>query len=243
MESIYDILFSFRVQHDLYTDLVSRDFQIIPTASCQINLARHGMIFKSDEEGGSAIIEKYTDGVITEPLRKIQDLTAFTFLIKAVNPQIFSQTKPYTETALPAFTGLSRILYLDNLNNANQIDASTTLSNQTNIGLEDLASIIPNSFSFVSDPVNIQQIRVEEIKPLGGIVDTVLISPNQRNTELELAKGAYRLIKLGPLNSSEIIFAEKDILLENFLGLIQIYKDSTVDYTNPIHYTLNFQKN
>lgn len=242
MERSFDVLFSFQFAHDVYHDAVTRDFRIVPTNRCLATLARHGMGFKGFEQGGQVIVEKISDGLSpAEALRPLRGLTAFPFVIQAINKGIIPQTRPYNETGLRTFTGKSRILYLDNLNNANVIDTSTQLSVNAQVGQDDLGSLIPNEFTFYEDPAFIQQVRIEEIQPGGMIVQTVPITPNQTRVELELASGAYRLIKLGLGSDSEVIYVESGLLGADLIAIVQIYKDETVDYNTPVHYTISFQ--
>ncbi|MEM7369921.1 MAG: hypothetical protein AAF587_15050 [Bacteroidota bacterium] len=242
MERSFDVLFSFQFAHDVYHDAVTRDFRILPTSTCRAALARHGMGFKSFEEGGQVIVEKISDGLSpAQALRPLRGLTAFPFIIQAVNKSIIPQTRPYSETGLRSYTGKSRILYLDNLNNANVIDTSPQLSVGAQVGQGDLGSLIPNEFSFQEDPADIQQVRIEEIQPGGSIVQTVPITPNQTRVELDLKSGAYRLIKLGIGSDIEVIYAESGLLGADLIAIVQIYKDETVDYNTPVPYTISFQ--
>jgi len=256
----YDILFYFNIA---YTGrLQANDFLISPTNSCRKELSRYNLLFKQNQNGGYIISEKkITQSDELNVLRKIDELTSFTFMLVLKNQNLFSSLSPFSvaETDfLPDFIGRRRLLYFDNLDGNQNVDDNLTpfpnnpinnlaffsapLASSGYVSEQDLGSLVPNEFSYTKEP-EIDEINISPLHP--GDLQPQAYSFEGGNTKVKISlqQSGYVFQRSGAGGSSnEIVFAGSELIPNSLLGVIQIYKNETTDYSSPIRYDINFEQ-
>lgn len=259
----YDVLCHLNLTHT--AGLEDKDFTLAPSRACQLILKRHNLLFRPRPNGALIIAEKriQADGSTT-PLWRINEPTALTFLLQLRNPGLLARTKPFDQSTLPAFIGRRRIIYLDNLNAARAIDGDADLDLHGNTFVElaangvvseqDLASLVPNEFSYVADGSTVTSATALLLRPGAEtevtLNETTTTWPADRfpfaaawpKMMLSLPTGGFRFTLGGTGSTSEILFAGTDVLNMSTFGIIQLYKDATIDYSKPIRYDIHFEK-
>ncbi len=240
----YDILFSFQVKVD---NVVSDAFTLVPTHECTKKLQKSGLIFKKLKDETAVIVERVGEEKSTaEPIRKIKSTTVFSFILFLNDSDLLGKIIPYkrlpnaTDNPFPPYSGRSRKLYFNNLNATFSIeDTRNKLSHTDKVSDDDLGSVTLNKFGYTErDPgVNLQQITFTEISPVGGIIMPYGPGVTNRTAQLELNKAAYHL-KRGP--HLETLYAESSLIGSNALGIIEIFKDETIQYDQEIKYEIPF---
>lgn len=241
----FDPLFFIRVMHDKYVPDADQEagnyFRIEPTIETARLMAGLNWVCKPMPNGAFVSVEKNvkSDGVVNVR-GKLKQGTFFTFLLYANDPGVLLHTPPYDTGSdpLPAFSGRARVLYFDNLNEANQPDR-LVLSRDDKVNKEDLGSIAPNKFRIEArDPLT-TQIDFAELRPDGSVVYSAHFSPDQRSALIDLPSGAFRLIPT-PANGKEVLLADTELMGNKAIGIIRIYKDENIDYNASVNYTIPF---
>lgn len=261
----YDLLFTFQLFPEGGAEPL---FAVIPTTDCVQTLRRYGLIFKPLSPGAAIIAEKrfQPDGS-KATLRPIRSLTSFSFILQLKEAALLNQVAPYVmrngsgeiiPVELPSFSGRSRILYFNNLSASGQIDSdlefipppedvdfdlsSRKLSIQDMVSADDLASLAPNVFSLTEDPARVSLLQLQSIRPDGDTMLTEPITAQKRRVEVDVPSGAYRLIRTGPGGGEERIYAGSQLLGGAVFGLIEIFKDDSINYGSVINYQIEFEK-
>jgi hypothetical protein len=241
----FDPIFFIRVTHDKYVPeddpKAGSYFWIEPDNETKHLMTSLNWLFKPVPNGAFISVKKNISSDGSEKvLGKLRKTTPFTFLLHLNSPEILLHTPPYDQgsSPLPAFSGRARVMYFDNLDDLNQPDR-TVLSKLEKVGKEDLASIAPNKFRLQAGDINTSQIDFTEIVPGGSLVQTVNFSPEQRSALVELPSSPFRL-NYTPPNRTEYLYTDKNLLGNNAVGVIRIYKDELMDYNTPVNYTIRF---
>lgn len=106
----YDILFEVDVRHNYYTNGLSPDFTIAPTAACNTQLTRYGLICRTSAYGFKVFAPVVPGTDPPQLLHPYDDASLrFTFMLAATNSRI------ETMTTLPGFKPANQIYYFSNL--------------------------------------------------------------------------------------------------------------------------------
>lgn len=245
MEHRYDILFSISVLHQDYPDSDGIYFTIKPTDECRRQLSRHNMIFKENNKGGLIIIEKTVEknGEII-PTRPFIAPVDFTFFIDYVDDKLLLKTEPYYGgTFQSGVLGSSSFMcYFDNLNAGLQAGMATELAADGEASTEeDIYMIYPPKFSI---PVTrAKKINALPLTPQGKPIEFKPKESSSQYIEVDLPSGAYEMTLEGgtPL-PAERALVYSDLKQTKAMGLARIFKDSAVDYQQPIAYTITFRQ-
>jgi|GEM_PF-6518363 len=247
----YDVVFSFQVAHPKAQE---NDFQVIPSAACRQALSRAGMLYKNLPGGGLVAVEKRVrpDGS-AGVARGITALTRFTFLLLLQNKGLLADTIPFNASDLPPFSGRRRVLYLSNAAANGGIDTrierlpddpganrwAMPISAGEWVAAEDLASLTPTRFELLAEP-GVSQLRIQGLAPQAAPAANYAVAPANRALQLTLPTGAVRATRQGGGRGPELWVADDSLLSEPALGIIDIYKDTGIDYGRAIRYDLIF---
>lgn len=203
------------------------------------------MIFKENNKGGLIIIEKAVEksGEMT-PTRPFTAPVDFTFFLDYVDDKLLLKTEPYYGgTFQSAVLGSSTFrCYFDNLNAGLQADTATELSADGEASTEeDICMVYPAKFSIpVSRATKINALPLTlkgkplEFKPKESASQYI---------EVELPSGAYEVtLEGGTAVPAERALVYHDLKQTKAMGLVRIFKDSSVDYQLPIAYTITFRQ-
>lgn len=239
----YQVLFTIQWIHNLYPNGLSRDFLLVPTAEGRKQLANYGMLFKPLETGGLVAVEMMEQGAGTWiPVRPITEAMVITLLLKVQKANVLSKTRPFHAPNLPLL-GKTRTLYLTNLNATNTIDTTEILAKSAlGVDIADIASIVSEKFVFRADPAQINQVAATAVFPGSTFSKTLNLDNDHRIVEFDLPFGAYNIKRSGLINPpDEVVFADQVLMGEDAVGIVQIFKNQSVDYNNPKHYRIPFR--
>jgi len=246
----YDILFNFRFYYT--KELKPGTFVIVPSKECSNTLKKHNLIFKSTENGAMIISEKHIISESNcEAVWKLNQTKAFTFILVLKDLMLFPNISPYSsnpEDKLPDYYGKTRILYFDNLDMDNKIDnltnpttKSLNIAKNETVGIEDLASVIPNKLAFRKTN-GISQVNLKPVKPGSNQNLEFQLTDQKPIANVSLETGAYELELIGSGKPKETIFVGSELSGSSVFGIIQIYKDQTIDYNTSIQYEIHFKE-
>jgi hypothetical protein len=228
MEHRYDIVFRLALHHTVYEDNPVPGFTLQPTATCQRQMARHGMLFRSDSRGGFVAIEKIvlpdqTAQVVRPPLAT----THFDFWIVQRNAALLARTVPF-KNGLPTPGVLTQrfMLCFDNLNRAvGELTEGTVSSTQAHF-------IYPSEMLVPLTPT-VRKVSVMPVQPGARAYDITPDGPEARQIKVALPDGVYR-IALGTA-PAEAALVQSGIP-EYAIGLVRLFR--TTD--TPEKYTITF---
>lgn len=240
-----DPIFFIRVRHDKYvtseTPETGNYFRIVPTAATARTLAGLNWVFKAMPNGAFVAVQKNIrpDGS-AKVQTELRQGAFFTFLLYVNDPGILLCTPPYDSGSapLPLYSGRTRLLYFDNLDDANQPDR-LLLSREDKVTKRDFGSLVPNNFRIQAAGPSVTRIDFTEIKPGGAVVCSAQFSPEQRTALVDLPSGAFHLVTT-PANGQEVLLADAELLDEKAIGIIRIYKDEHLNYDASVNYTIPF---
>lgn len=219
--------FAVDIRHEYYPDQISVDFQIAPTADCQQQLAKYGLLFK-ETPGGFVVLYETTgsDGPV-EAKRKIDRPLALSFVLWAKTPFLLN----YSE--LPLDKSADQIFYLGNrrknLNNGQLLlsaDAGAEF-----LSAADLLALRPQRFQ-VEVETGADSILWEVADALGNQVQRqrVMTVEGISSYRVELASkppGCYLLRRDG---AEHLRFYAADRLVGGFpFGVVEIAADPQVN--------------
>lgn len=250
MRWCYDPLCSFQVIHpkqtavdpDNFEDLPAPFFEITPAPATLFFLQRYGWVFKPAAGGGDIYLEKYYRADQTKAIRfPLDTAVAFDFLVKLQMPELLDTTKPFKET-FPEFSGRRQILYFDNKMELSDPAADVIqLSAQTEVSLDDFASLAPENYTFPAYYPQIEEILLEYTPAIDNNPKHS-IKPNANSPTVQfnnIPPGAWQLSRQ-PENKQEILYLDSRLLGEQFLGLIRILKKPDQDWDRYRKYKLSF---
>ncbi|MDX1909705.1 MAG: hypothetical protein SF053_21890 [Bacteroidia bacterium] len=237
MEYRFDILFRLQLVHPGLRRL--RDgFGLLPTSDCVAQLRRHGLLFKAVEDGAWIAVEK--QGGI--PVRPIQEVVSFRFWLLLQDASLLEKTEDFDADPadpFPAFIGRSRLAYFTNLDNTLTLDGRIQLAQTAPaVSKDDLGSLAPQVHRFIPHP-SASQVTAAPVVPGGGAVQSFTI-PADRQVQLDLTAGAWRIAQPGSPAPTEVLLADDRLVGSRTFGLIEIFKAPSVDYNTPVTYTLTF---
>lgn len=250
----YEVLFAFKLRHPAAN---IHDFEIQPTAVCRKRMKRFGLLFKAKQGGEFVLIEKKINANdVPQVIRPVRELTAFTFLLFLNKPALLLNTRLYDQNASTSLVGRSPIIYLDNLDDNNIIDGNVEfhpandtgvaelgtmpLSVTSKVSNQDVASIIPNQYTYYVDSSITNEFIVESIKPGEPWMESYFIAPEENRVDLSLPTGAFRIRRPG-LPGEQTVFADTALLPTRPFGVIQIHKDQNIEYNRAIRYDIVFE--
>lgn len=251
MEYTFDILFRIDIIHPA-VDPVSRAFSLVPTSGCQAQLRKAGLIAKPVENGTWIIVEKVLPG--NQPLRPITTLVNFQFLLLLHQPAILDTTDGFQSdggNTFPSYVGRKFLLQLSNLDDAGTIDGRINLAKSgTTVGTEDLASISGQLHSFSVDPA-VNSVDFQSLRPFddrefirtvseGNIVHIGDPPTLEKPFFTPVPAGSWR-VKQSPSGViDEVLITDDSLVQQRAFGLVEIFKDASVDYDSPIIYQIPF---
>lgn len=246
----YDTLFSIRLLHDYYGGVYS-DMAIVPTTDCETELKNYGLIFKATNEGGVVLFSRNERDEVNRP---IQALSQFRFLLIVRN------------AAFDNFTALSystnkvgkAIYCFSNVNTTGTIDSTAALAKSTGnkIGDKD-SSWLVNSILSLPLNGNFTQVDLSHVVPgLGKQLIKSFPTTGLQNFTIDLTKldtppglpfrlkaGSYILDFLGASPKTEQIYFDESLWETPCWGILDILKDTTIDYAAKTEYTLTAKAN
>lgn len=248
MERRYDILFSISIQkihQDNESPIPVPGMSLSPTPECHYQLARHNMLFKAMPGGGLIIIEKIASQTgALQPTRPLRHAVDFSFLLENTDTNLLSTVEPFTGNKFESqITGRNNfVCYFDNLNADLAADTTTELSAAGALsGTQDVFFLYPETLSI---PVSkASKIKAQPMLPGGVVLEFVPKPTNAGYVEAVFAPGAYRVERIGGAPADP----ERALIYKGFqqtgaLGLVRIFKDSAVDYSRQVNYTITFKK-
>jgi hypothetical protein len=239
MEYRYSLLFQIVIDHPALAK-PGDAFGIHPTADCQRAMNRFGLLFRQLPEGAGVICETVVPGGL--PIRPIGEEVSFAFVLTLRDAGVLEKTRHFHSGATapyPAYSGRRRMLYFSNLDDAGTIDGRIGLSRQgAGVSRQDLGSLAPLRQQLAAHP-DAAQVSLRRLSPSGATA--LLPVPADRQVLLDLDPGAYRLQQLSSPLAPEVIVADDELLYGQAYGLIEIFKDASVDYASPVTYRLSFQ--
>lgn len=248
MERRYDILFSISIQKkypDAEPPVPLKSMRLSPTPECHNQLTRHNMLFKSVPGGGLIIIEKMASQAgALQPTRPLRHPIDFSFLLENTDTDLFNTAEPFLGNKFESqITGRNNfVCYFDNLNSDLAADTSTELSAEGALsGTKDIFFLYPEMLTV---PVSkASKITARPIMPGGISLEFVAKPTNAGYIEAVFAPGAYQVERIGGVP----VDPERALVYNGFqqtraLGLVRIFKDSAVDYSRQVDYTITFKK-
>ncbi len=258
-EQVFDALFNLSIQHDFLRQGVKNAFAIQPSLESRKQLRRNGLLFKPfveyvpafplqrAVEGYHIIVEKIVSPEPAMPLRKIQTFTGFTFEIALNQTALLNQVEPFTKTengtripqALTVPFG-RRILYFNNVEDNGALDEDVILSKEAAVSTKDVWSLIPEQFTVPKIVNNATKLAIQSLT--NSFTSEYVIKSTQTKIDIKLPPGIYRFSWRGGSNASPaLVLVNSELYKSNLLGVIQIFKDKTVDYDVMMNYTLKFK--
>ena len=250
MEQGYNIFFTISL---LLDGVASSYFTIAPTMECNRVMQNHGMVFKSRPNQSFTAAEYFiSDQNVASNIRPLQQIEKFSFLV-VLNDNRFIQKADFQNTGDTDRVG-RKMYYFNNLNSSNTIDGNLSgdtvvLSGNALVSSDDLCSVIPASTQFSVDATHYTEVQLFQI--LAGQPDKQLPSiytstmPQANFLLGKNSPGAYRLNWIGSPLRSEIVYADNNLVTNNFFALVEIFKDTQANNdilnNNTIHYTIPFK--
>ncbi|AUD04893.1 hypothetical protein CWM47_25440 [Spirosoma pollinicola] len=246
----YDRLFFIQIRHD-YFEGPCTDISIVPTIACEKNLTNHALIFKQLPDGCAILFSKNEKDEIKQ---KISSLTSFRFVLNVRN----STVENFTNLPYPSAKLGKRIFYFSNLTNAGIIDSTTTLAKSTGneLGDKDYGWLVNTELTLPLGG-NFTQVNLSQLIPgTGKKLIKFFPATGLQNLHIDLTKidtlpdspfslktGNYILDFTGASQKTEQIYIDNSAETTNAWGVIDIVKDSTIDYTVTTNYSLTGKAN
>lgn len=252
MEIGYNILFSLQLT---LGGTVSDSFSILPLADTAASLNNSGLVFKSGQDGSFVAGQYFINDLNTATLlRPLTSTVRFSFLVLLNDPHFFAHTD-LQNTGQDTDRVGRRIYYFSNLDTHNTIDGNVnnsqlSLSRTAYVSTADLWSVIPASFGFPVDSTKYTEVELYQAQT--GVADKKLTSVYTTGQALAQfilnghAPGAYQLVWDGTPARTENIYANNDLVKQDFFALIEIYKDTAANdqllQDKGITYTIPFKQ-
>jgi hypothetical protein len=245
MERRFETFFSIKIcKGDGSTITPYNAVLLTPTADCQRQLSRHGMLFKGTDTGGLIIMGKTVkSGIITgEPLHPFAGLVDFTFQLKLQSSEILNQIEPFANSKFSSDLSNSFLLYFDNLDQDLKPDKSTDLTNvDTGTSPSDIYFQYPNALQISTTKTN--KMRVLPLRPGGVAKDFVPSSTENKFIKIEFGNGAFQVdwTENGQ-NKQEKVLVSPDLGRASPHAIIRIFKDKNTDYNTQKNYRIILKK-
>ncbi len=250
MEYRFDVLFRIELRYP-GLEPMNRWMTIQPTSDCMMTLQRFGTLCRSTENGIFVAMEKMMPS--GAPLRPIRETVSFRFLLKFIDPHLLDNTAGFESgAALLPYVGRSRFAYFSNLDDALVLDGRTELARAAaQVSQEDMGSLASQTHQFVP-ATGTSQVSLTPLTPGGGPatlrsvaagrpLSLAVPDPNGWPSSQGLDAGAWHLQQVGSTLPRQLLVADDALLGSKSFGLIEIFKDATVDLTSPVLYTISFQ--
>jgi hypothetical protein len=234
----FNTLFSINLRHNYYTNGLCPDFDIVPTAECQMNLRRFGLGVK--QIGGVLVVYFEQSAATSMPRVKLDDWTPFRFVMQ------LKQFAFYNYTVLPNAT---KPFLFSNINESgvekvpNTEGVILSKTNAPNSG--DLIDVKSNAFS-VNHSLGTTSIDLSILRPQTGfqLAKTVEARPLTTSTPVSLPNFQSGLVKIQSNSNGtpQYIYSEASVAAIRPFGVIEIWKGAATDYTTPQVFTLNWER-
>lgn len=223
----FEKLFEVEIYHNFYTNQISADFVIVPTAYCRRLMRQYGLLFRTTAKGFAVYYEAAAPVAdVALPLKPIAAEVRFSFILKARNPLLAN----YSDLPLDIPPGA--IYYLNNLTDhvrdsqllLNSDTASEFLSGQ------DVLELRPQMFTHRFDSANTVEgleIRDQFSNPI--IRQTVPIVEGKFSYPINLrpvGDGLYTMMIDG--GETDRFYASDELTGKNIFGVIDIFRSAAV---------------
>jgi hypothetical protein len=234
----YNTLFSINLKHNYYANGLCPDFDIVPTAECQVNLRRFGLGAK---QIGSVLVVYFEQSpASSKPRLTLNDWTRFGFTLH------LKQYAFYNYTVLPNST---LPFFFSNLNENGVEKAPNTegylLSKTNTPTLNDLLELKSNAFT-VQHPLGTTGLNVSIFRPQTGfeLAKTIEIRPLTTSTAVSLPDFQNGFLKVENNSSPtpQYVYCDSRIATNRPFGIIEIWKSAATDYTTSQVFTLNWER-
>ena len=223
----FEKLFEVEIYHNFYSDGISADFLITPTASCRRLLREYGLLYRITAKGFAVFYEVAPPGADAAiSLKPIAEDVRFSFMLQAQNPLLAN----YTD--IPLDTSPGGIYYLQNLND-NVQSSQLLLSSDTAseyLNGQDALELRSQTFTHEFESANavehlevLDQFSTPVIQKAVPIVEGKFFYPvNLR----PFGPGLYTLrIEDG---DSHRFYASDELIGKNLFGIIDIFRRAEV---------------
>jgi len=223
----YEKLFEVEIYHNFYTNRISADFMIAPTAICRRLLRQYSLLFRTTVKGFAVFYEVAPaggdDGL---PLKPIAEEVRFSFILRARNPLLTN----YSELPLDIPPGA--IYYLTNLND-NVRDGQLLLNSDTTSEFltgQDVLELRPQVFRHRFDSANtVERLEIRDQFSNPVIRQSVPIVEGKFSYPINLrpvGAGLYTLmIEDG---DTARFYASDELTGQNVFGIIDLFRSAHV---------------
>jgi hypothetical protein len=234
----YNTLFRINLKHNYYANGLCPDFDIVPTAECQVNLRRFGLGAK--QIGGILVVYFEQSPATSKPRLKLADWTRFGFTLQ------LRQYAFYNYTVLPNST---LPFFFSNLNENGVEKAPNTegviLSKTNTPSTNDLLELKPNAFT-AHYPLGTTALNVSIFRPQTGfqLAKTIEIRPLTTSTAVSLPdfQSGFMKIENNSSPTPQYVYSDARVASNRPFGIIEIWKSAATDYTTPQVFTLNWAR-
>jgi putative component of toxin-antitoxin plasmid stabilization module len=223
----FEKLFEVEIYHNFYSDGISADFSITPTASCRRLLREYGLLFRMTAKGFAVFYEVAPPGMDTAiSLKPIAEDVRFSFMLQSRNPLLNN----YTDIPLDNSPG--GIYYLHNLN-GNVQSSQLLLSSDTAseyLNGQDALELRAQTFAHEFETANAAE-RIEVLDQFSTpvIQQTVQIVEGRFSYPVDLrpfGAGGFTLrIENGDTHR---FYAGDELIGKNLFGIIDIFRHDDV---------------
>jgi hypothetical protein len=174
-------------------------------------------------------------------LRHPVDLT---FILENTDNELLNVTEPFAGSKFESLISgrNSFACYFDNMNADLAVDTTLELSADGTSGtIKDVFFLYPEILTI---PVSkASKIKTQAIAPGGAVKEFVPKSSESGYIEAVFPPGAYQVECIGgtPVGPERALIY-KDFQQARALGMVRIFKDSSIDYSQQVDYTITFQK-
>jgi len=223
----FEKLFEVGIYHNFYTNRISADFKIAPTAICRRLLRQYSLLFRTTAKGFAVFYEVApSSGDAALPLKPIAEEVRFSFILKARNPLLTN----YSD--LPLDNPPGAVYYLTNLKD-NVHDSQLLLSSDTAsefLNGQDVLELRPQVFHHRFDSANtVERLEIRDQFSNPVIRQTVPIVEGKFSYPVNLrpvGAGLYTLIIEG--GDTTRFYASDELTGQNVFGIIDIFRSANV---------------
>lgn len=226
-------------------------FRLVPNEETKRLMQHYRWVFKPIDNGAAIFSEQIvsSNGEVQTPV-PLKETTALTFYVHLLDRTMLNNTQPYmtrqseSEKALPVefpmLSGRSRLFYFDNLNANNQPE-DTQLSEQEQVSLADLASVLPLNAQLKAPSSRTQLVELSGIGPQLEPSAIYRFTAAQRSVALDVPKGVYRLKPDGG-GMEETLLIDDTLAAQPPFAVIRLFQKPLQAADNTVRYMLQFAK-